>query len=69
MMNKGMIFKKKASDGLVAKYVVNFEVITSTFIDGDIKYTERQDIRKLGYKTTNEYINSLKDRGFDMVTE
>lgn len=68
-MNKGMIFKKKTEDGLVAKYVVNFEVITSTIIDGDIKYTERQDIRKLGYANINEYITSLKERGFDPVTE
>lgn len=65
----GMIFKKKAADGLVAKYVVNFEVITSTIIDGDIKYTERQDIRKLGYANMNEYVTSLKERGFDPVIE
>lgn len=68
-MNKGMIFKKKAADGLVAKYVVNFEVITSTIIDGDIKYTERQDIRKLGYANSDEYVTSLKERGFDAVIE
>ena len=68
-MNKGMIFKKKAADGLVAKYVVNYEVITSTIIDGDIKYTERQDIRKLGYANMNDYVTSLKERGFAPVTE
>lgn len=64
MDGKGRIFKIKAADGIIAKYVVQYEVITTTIIDGSVKYTERRDIRELGYKNLDEYVTAIKNMGY-----
>jgi hypothetical protein len=63
-MLKGTTLKIKAIDGTIAKYVVYNEVITTTIIDGKVKYTERRDIRRLGFKNESEYIDYLVSQGY-----
>ena len=63
-MNEKLIFSKKAQDALIVKEIQFGEVKTQSFIDGKAGYIDRKDIKRLGYATLEEYIDALKEKGY-----
>lgn len=63
-MNEKLIFSKNAEDALIVKEIQFGEVKTQSFIDGKAGYIDRKDIKRLGYATLEEYIDALKEKGY-----
>lgn len=59
-----MIFKAEASDGIVVKQIKHGQVRTSNIIDGKECYIKTNDIKRLGYKTIEEYVEYLEENGY-----
>lgn len=64
-----MILKIEAADGVVIKEIQHGQVKTRTIIDGKDGYTKTNDIKRLGFKTTEEYIEHLKAQGYEKAGE
>ena len=62
-----MILHKKSLEGLVTKEIKFDQVKTQTIIDGRACHTTTRDIKRLGFKNTDEYIAYLKSRGYEIV--
>ena len=58
--------KVQTEDALIVKYIEHGEVKTETVIDGKVTYIQRKDIKRLGYKTEEELIDSLKEMGYEI---
>lgn len=56
----------QAADAIIVKCVEHGEVKTQTVINGKVTLTERKDIKRLGYKTTEELIETLKAQGYEV---
>ncbi len=53
-------------DAIIIKGIEHGEVKTQTII-GDKKHIERKDIKRLGYKSEEELIETLKASGYEEV--
>lgn len=57
--------RKQAQDALIVKEVQFGEVKTQSFVDGKPGYIDRKDIKRLGYSSIEEYIETLKQQGYE----
>lgn len=62
-----MILRIKAGDGFVIKEIKHGQVKTQTIIDGRACHTTTRDIKRLGFRDTDEYIEHLKDSGYEII--
>lgn len=53
-------------DAIIVKEIQFGEVKTQTII-GDKTHIERKDIKRLGYKTEEELVETLLERGYELV--
>ena len=56
----------QTEDAIIVKEIQYGEVKTQTII-GDKTHIERKDIKRLGYKTEDELIDTLVERGYVIV--
>ena len=63
MFNK-IVLRKEASDATVVKIIQFDQVKTQNIVDGKIGFTDTKDIKRLGYNSTDEYIEKLTDEGY-----
>ena len=56
--------QKQAADALIVKMVQHGVVKTQSFVDGKPGHIDNKDIKRLGYKSTHDYILSLIDQGY-----
>ena len=66
-MNEKLVFRKQAADALIVKEIQFGEVKTQSFVDGKPGHIDRKDIKRLGYKDTAEFVEYLKDQGYEEV--
>lgn len=59
-----LIFRKQAADALIIKEVQHGTVKTQNIVDGKPAFTDHKDIKRLGYKTLEEYVEALKAQGY-----
>lgn len=64
MGNEKIIMSVQAADGEIIKEIQHGVVKTQTFIDGKPGHIDRKDIKRLGYKSLNEYLTTLKSQGY-----
>lgn len=64
-MNEKIVFWKQAADALIVKEIQFGEVKTQSFVDGKPGYIDRKDIKRLGYKSTAEFVEYLKSQGYE----
>ena len=57
--------QKQAQDALIVKEIQFGEVKTQSFIDGKAGYIDRKDIKRLGYASIEEYVEALKQMGYE----
>ena len=57
--------RKQAQDALIVKEAQFGEVKTQSFVDGKSGYIDRKDIKRLGYSSIEEYIEALKQQGYE----
>ena len=63
-----MILHKKSLEGIVTKEIQHGQVKTQTLIEGTACHTTTRDIKRLGFKDTDEYIKYLvNDRGYEII--
>lgn len=55
---------KKAEDALIVKKVQHGVVKTQSFVDGKPGHIDNKDIKRLGYKSTHEYVLALIEQGY-----
>lgn len=63
-MNEKLVYEKQAADALIVKEIQFGEVKTQSFVDGKPGYIDRKDIKRLGYKSTDEFVEYLKSQGY-----
>lgn len=63
-MFKKIVLRKEASDAAVVKIIQFDQVKTQNIVDGKIGFTDTKDIKRLGYDSTDEYIQHLKADGY-----
>lgn len=56
--------QKQAADALIVKQIQHGTVKTQSFVDGKPGFIDNKDIRRLGFKTTHEYVMSLIGQGY-----
>lgn len=66
-MNKKLVFQKQAADARIVKEVQFGEVKTQSFVEGKAGYIDRKDIKRLGYANEEEYIEALKQMGYEQI--
>lgn len=64
-----VILQIQAADGLIIKEIQFDQVKTRTIIDGKQGFTKTNDIKRLGFKTVEEYIKHLKAQGYEIKKE
>lgn len=64
MTTKKIVLTKQADDGLIQKEIQHEQVRTATFVDGKQGYVTTRDIKRLGYKNSDELIEYLKSQGY-----
>lgn len=55
---------KKAADALVVKTIQHGVVKTQSFVDDKAGYIDNKDIKRLGYKSTHDYVLALIEQGY-----
>lgn len=66
-MNEKLVFQKQAADARIVKEVQFGEVKTQSFVEGKAGYIDRKDIKRLGYANEEEYIEALKQMGYEQI--
>lgn len=61
-----IILQAQAADGLIVKEIQFEQVKTLTIIDGKQSFTKTNDIKRLGFKTVEKYIEYLKTQGYEI---
>lgn len=54
----------QADDALIVKKIQHGTVKTQSFIDGKPGHIDNKDIKRLGYKTTHNYVIALIEQGY-----
>jgi hypothetical protein len=61
--------EKNAIDGVVVKMIQFDQVKTTTIINEKPGFTKTHDIKRLGFKSVEEYIDYLKSQGYEIKKE
>lgn len=61
-----VVLRKQAADGIVIKEIKFEQVKTKTIIDGKTGFIKTNDIARLGFKTTEKYIEHLISLGYEI---
>lgn len=56
--------EKQAADALIVKMVQHGVVKTQSFVDGKPGHIDNKDIKRLGYKSTHDYVLELINQGY-----
>lgn len=56
--------QKQAADALIVKSIQHGVVKTQSFVDGNPGHIDNKDIKRLGYKSTHEYVLALIEKGY-----
>lgn len=56
--------EKQAADALIVKMVQHGVVKTQSFADGKSGHIDNKDIKRLGYKSTHDYVLAMVEAGF-----
>ncbi len=56
--------QKQAGDALIVKSIQHGVVKTQSFVDGKPGYIDNKDIKRLGYKSTHEFVLALIEKGY-----
>lgn len=66
MIYNTIVLKKQAADGIVIKEIKFEQVKTRTIIDGKTGFIKTNDIARLGFETTEKYIEYLISLGYEI---
>ena len=56
--------QKQAADALIVKMIQHGVVKTQSFVDRKPGHIDNKDIKRLGYKSTHEYVLELIKQGY-----